>query len=235
MSSETREFVREDYTYSGSSGTINIEAFAEAHNLIPEFITLPKHQRDRVRCLNGVRRALNALPGTATHISRKRAAELAGYQSANGAGKYFPAEFFIIHGAYPCPADTMGGVDAASMKFANPRYEYPGELDSVTDDDERLAWLDRYASLGMNSQDEIAPHFGLASRSSVSDVVQRLDFNWREAHQEGLRRRARTWKLLDAWGYDRTTLAEAFGVSRPVVQKSMERYAPDFEPPDRPS
>lgn len=219
------------------SGHIDPQAFASANNVICAFVPLAAQETNRFELLQAVQQTLTALPGTAKHITRRRIGKREGVPSS-GLKSAIPTEFFLVHNAYPCPRDVFNKSAAAGagVKFANPRYLNHDELDSVTDDNARIEWLDCYAHMGMHKQADIINHFGFSSRSSMgSFLLRHPEFDWRARYQAGLRRRGRTWKLLEAWGYDRLAIAEAFGVNDTVVEAGVRRYAADFEPPVDPT
>lgn len=243
----------------------DVAVFAREYDLHPAFIPFDRRDYDPVAVLRVVGDVVRAVPSTGKYISRRKVVNYIekdpgtyGFDEAPNPSR-LPAVFFLIHHAYPCPgaksemlaASTAnernrttlpsghtGVVDSGSqhVRFANPTYPNHQQLPSVTDPDAREAWLHYYAGLGFHEYHDILNHFGVKAESSVkSFVLRRDDFEWQPIKDRGIDRMARTWKLLNEWGYSRQEIATAFGTTHSSVKHHIKRRADDFDVPDDPT
>lgn len=224
------------YFYAGDIFAPDV--FGEEYNVNAAFIPFAERDFDPLEMLNAVRKTIQVVPGTGRTITRNRVSTLIDdVRSVNtrnfGYAQLLPEEHFLVHEAYPVDG-IQPGSDGRGQEFANPRYLDQNDLPSVTTDDDRLTWLDRYAALGTADHEDISPHFGL-KKSGIRDLVARHDYPWEEKKMAGRECLARTWKLIRSWGYTAPSIAEPFGVTGNTVRTLIWHKAEDFDPPSDPT
>lgn len=151
-------------------------------------------------------------------------------------GASIPDSFAAVHGAWQLPAESGSSDYNNRVRFSNPNYVHAHTYQPVTDAAAQRARLRDAADLGVVRMTTLIPLLGYADRENpaktIHDRATALGVRYEARRLVAMRRLARLWAILGAWGYSQRDIAAAFGVGQSSVQR-WQRWVVDagFEPP----
>lgn len=129
------------------------------------------------------------------------------------------------------PADGFTGT---REKWVNPGYVHAQSFASLTERDERRAYFEAVARLGLLPQHELTDPLGVETRRGVAHATESCGIDYRAERRAGQRRLARTWKTAHAYGWTLQALADIFDVPQGTVSGWITRHAGDWQVPANP-
>ena len=140
-----------------------------------------------------------------------------------------PRKMLYYRGCYPLD------VAHSPIRYANPDYRHHHASPSVSSEEKRVAWLRRYADLGL-PMSHATGHFGYTGPSSVRALASRTGLPYTTLRERGRERLGRTMAIMQAWGASLADIGRAFGQPRSTVRDWIHTgCVAGFEPPADPS
>jgi len=199
-------------------------AFAEKHHLVAEL--LPFSHR-RINALEVMREVDEWLADRPPYQATATPRDMTSVEMQKTSHRLLRT-MLLLRGGWAIKAPRSG----YTSRWALPSYEHLYEADNLQCAEERTRHARDCARLGVVTDADIAARYDCSRRTIQRETEQ----PWSDARQSGRTRLIRTLKTIQAWtDTPMATLANRIGQTRQWAWTATTRYAPDWEPPTRPS
>jgi|GEM_PF-1980609 len=227
-----------DPTSVGKSGVISLNTWAHEYGVIPSLVPFGYRSYDPVEFVVILRKLIEDAQATKATFASREIFDEAGIQREISA--CYLEDLIRLAGSWMYDDGThfeTGVSERTITRWINPEYVHVTGLEpSITKPRYRIEELRRAASLGISSQADIGPRFGIG-RKGVESVCNRHDIPWGTWRDWGKARIARTVRTIVIWtDWTIKEVAAAINVPKRTLEYWMyTRHASDFEVPADPS